>query len=139
MGKTDGFVGLPVPGQPQQQLPTRALSSDATTPAGRPLRHPEEDRATADYVQRLRDLGPRPRESYVTFRRRIASVIEGRKVWLEAAATCGGNISECCRQLGVNRHNARIHLKQVGLKTADILAFQKVNSTTTDEVERAPA
>lgn len=120
MGLPPPTTGIDPPGQPAApKKPKRRKLR-----GGRAFRRPEEDIPGHDYVERMEKLGARDGESELAFVMRIASIRAGRAFLLEFAKRCDGNMSEICRQIGVDRHNLSFHLKQVGLTTQDILRFR---------------
>jgi len=67
------------------------------------------------YVADLAAVGPRARETYVTFVQRLVSIAVARKLWLDAARSCQGDIQLCCTLLNVPRTALWNSLRNVGL------------------------
>jgi hypothetical protein len=82
---------------------------------GRSTRRSEEDIPSEDYIERLKSLGPREGESYLAFRMRLASVSEGRRLLLDTAEVCGGNMELVAKTLGIRSRNVLMYLKQAGM------------------------
>lgn len=101
---------MPAPVPPQSDGKKRPRRKANPLAGGRAFRRPEEDIAGDDYVSRMESLGPRSGESYLAFR-----------MCLQVATEAAGNLSECARRLGVNRHNVASHLRQAGLTTTDLV------------------
>lgn len=135
-------VVAPVSGFPAPQVPQAPLQGMDVLPRkrrarrGKPLRRPQEDISGDDYVERMESLGPRDNESYFVFKRRMASVKEGRKLFYEAAVKGGGVIRDICRFLGLAPSNMPTHLRQVGLTTADLLKYSKRQYAETVEQDK---
>lgn len=111
---------MPVPGEVPKRRPKARKSY-----GGRAFRRPEEDVPGPDYIERMKKLGARSGESLLAFTMRIAGIEAGRQFVLEYGKRCDGNLSEAARQLGVNRHNLALHLKNLGLQTLDLLRFRE--------------
>lgn len=91
----------------------------------RAMRRAEEDIPSADYVERMESLGPRQGESYLSFKRRLASTIAARELFLATAQEVGGSLPEICARVGISRSNIANHLRQAGLRAEDLLRFNK--------------
>jgi hypothetical protein len=112
---------MPAPIPPQSDGKKRPKRKANPLSGGRAFRRPEEDVAGPDYYERMETLGPRNGESYLAFRMRLAQISCARQLWLQVASESEGNLSECARRLGVNRHNVASHLRQAGLTSADLV------------------
>jgi hypothetical protein len=112
---------MPAPIPPQSDGKKRPRRKANPLAGGRAFRRPEEDIPGADYITRMEALGPRNGESYLAFRMRLATIVCARGLWMQVAAEASGNLSECARRLGVNRHNVATHLRQAGLTTRDLV------------------
>jgi len=88
---------------------------------GKGRRRPEEDVPSLQYVNQMEMLGPRDRESLLSFRKRLAAIREGRRLCIDIWIDCAGNQEACAKALGISRHSLAHELKMVGL-SGDILA-----------------
>lgn len=116
--------GMPAPRTSSAQPSKKERKPKKRHVGGRPLRRIEEDIPSHDYVAVMHKLGPRDGESLLAFIMRMGALTAGRTCLLEFATRCKGNVTEMCRQLGVNRHNFPAHLRQTGLTTYDIINFK---------------
>ena len=69
--------------------------------ASRPRRRHEENVPSAQYIEIMLDLGPRPGELPLTFRSRLASLRSGRTELVEAWLKTRGNLRQTARSLGI--------------------------------------
>jgi hypothetical protein len=158
-GKPNQINGLPIPEPPDAKGKAKGKSKPKTKPetkakpgtelevktggqtrvikvrkvlkVGRAPRRKEEDVLGLDYVGRMEALGARDGESFFTFRRRMVSLVEGRRLWVKAYRDCEKSLSGACRVLGLQPINSKHYLELVGLTTEDLILLSK--TTTADE------
>jgi len=94
-------------------------------PRGKGCRRPEEDQPSEQYVTHMQKLGPRDRESILSFRKRIAAIREGRRLCIETWIACSGAQEACAKRLGVSRNSLAHELKMVGLSSEILDALIK--------------
>jgi len=97
--------------------------NDGSVTRGRPVRRDEEEEPGRDYVARMELAGPRQRESWVSFRGRVAAVVESRRLWIHTYCSLRGNFRLSCEQLGVDRRNGYVALQRVGLSTEVLQSY----------------
>lgn len=66
-------------------------------------------------MERLELLGPRKGETHIAFRKRMAALREGRRLWIEAWTTTGGDLAACAAALGLAPSGTSHALRQDGL------------------------
>jgi hypothetical protein len=81
----------------------------------RPPKHLEESVGRYDYVERLTELGPREAESLLSFRARLAGIIEGRSLLAWAVTSARGTSEEAARLLGVDYKNLAAARRRFGI------------------------
>jgi len=86
-------------------------------PRGKGCRRPEEDIPSEQYVSHMIKLGPRDRESTLSFKKRIAAIREGRRLCIETWLACAGAQEACAESLGISRNSLAHELKMVGLSS----------------------
>lgn len=91
--------------------------SAANKSKGKGKRRPEEDVPDLQYVAKMQALGPRDRESLLSFRKRLAAIREGRRLCIDMWIDHQGNQEACARALGVARNSLAHELKMVGLNS----------------------
>lgn len=96
------------------------MKASDTKGKGKGRRRPEEDAPSLQYVNQMETLGPRDRESLLSFRKRLAAIREGRRLCIDMWIDCAGNQEACAKALGVARNSLAHELKMVGL-SSDIL------------------
>lgn len=84
---------------------------------GKGRRRPQEDIPDLQYVAKMQALGPRDRESLLSFRKRLAAIREGRRLCIDTWIDCCGNQEACAKSLGVARNSLAHELKMVGLSS----------------------
>jgi len=80
----------------------------------------EEHCPRPDYVQYMEQLGPRPGESLLAFRKRMLMIIGLRALWAEYWHRCDGNQRAVARALGIGYNHVKKELEAIGL-TREIL------------------
>lgn len=94
-------------------------ASNAKEPGkGKGCRRAQEDEPSLQYVAKMQELGPRDRESLLSFRKRLAAIREGRRFCIDTWIDCRGNQEACAKALGVARNSLAHELKMVGLNKA---------------------
>ena len=79
---------------------------------------PEERVPTLDYVERMKKLGPRPRESLLSFNKRMAALEAGRALVLSAWAEAEGRPWIMAERIGLNLSAILSELRRLGLTYA---------------------
>lgn len=70
---------------------------------------------SGDYVWKLLELGPRPGESYLAFKKRMFMIEGTRGLWLKTWRQFGGNKVDIAEAMGIPRNNIAHELHMVGL------------------------
>jgi hypothetical protein len=76
----------------------------------------------------MEKLGPREGESLIAYRKRMAAIREGRRLWISVWKQYAGNSAECARALGVPRNNIAYELRMVGLSTTILDRMRRQNN-----------
>ena len=90
---------------------------------GATKRRADEDRPGPDYLSRMRKLGPRRRESLLSFEMRMAAIEKGRQMIYDAARSVVGDMSpmkSMCKRLGLTQSNLPAHLRTTGISYDDL-------------------
>lgn len=94
----------------------------------RPTRRSEENEPDRNYLRKMERLGPREGESLIAYRKRMAAVREGRRLWISIWRQYKANRAECARALGVPKQNIAYELRMVGLSTAILDRMRRLNN-----------
>lgn len=94
----------------------------------RPSRRVEENEPSRNYLKRMEKLGPRNGESLIAYRKRMAAIREGRRLWISIWKQYKANREECARALGVPRNNIAYELRMVGLSVEILDNMRRQNN-----------
>jgi hypothetical protein len=95
----------------------------------RSTRRDEEDIPSTDYIEIMEELGSREHESRLAFRKRMAAIIEARKLWIIAWKTYRGHLRLASESLGLSRGAVRDELRRSGLsaKLLNVIVYDNPN------------
>lgn len=89
----------------------------------KPKRGAWEDELGGDYVERLKEAGPREGESQLAFKIRMGGLQEGRDAVVGAIRRTG-DVTRAFKTLGVNRRNAHLWIKRLGFLRSELEAIE---------------
>lgn len=75
----------------------------------------EELTPRVDYIEFLRELGPRDGETYLAFECRLAYIQRAREIWIAAWREFGGDRKLVAEKLELARGNVPVTLRRCGL------------------------